>query len=170
MEKITLICDTREQRNMSILSAFNEKGIPWTARKLEYGDYSFEIDGISYENKCVVERKQNLVELAGNLTKDRIRFETELAKAKADGCKIALLVEDKKAKEKMKLRIEMDKANEDMDVRFRKTWRTRFTGNGMVGSIKALKERYDLELIFCHKLATAGEILRVFEEYLENNK
>lgn len=167
---MTIIIDSREKSCQHIVKVLNEKGIEWTSRKMEYGDYSFEIDGKSYEKECCIERKMNLTELAGNICQGRNRFETEFCKSKVDKCKMILLVEDAKSREKMKLRIQMDAAEIDMDTRFRKTWRTKCTGNSMVGSIKALKERYDLELVFCSKVSTAKEMLRIFEEYLEENK
>lgn len=163
-----IIIDTREKSNMAIMKVLNEKDIKWQARKLEYGDYSFEIDGISYENKCVIERKMSITELSGNVCQGRVRFETELSKAKSDNCKMILLVEDKNARAKFKLRIAMDAAGIDIETRYKKTWRTRCTGKSMVGSIKALKDRYDLDLLFCSKVDSAKEMLRIFEEYLDN--
>ena len=165
-----IIVDSREQRNMNILSYLNENGIPWTVRKLEFGDYSFEVKGISYEDKCCIERKQNLSELAGNFTKGRNRFDAEFCKGKAMGCRMLLLVEDGKAREKLKLRVQMDRAGIDEDTKFRKTWRSRFSGNSMVGSIKAFKDRYDLELVFCNKKSTGKQIVEIFKKYLEGEK
>ena len=162
-----IIVDSREQRNMHILKTFNELGIAWKVKKLEFGDYSFEVDGKSFEEECVVERKMSLSELAGNFCKGRIRFESEFCKAKSVNCKMVLLVEDLKARDKMKLRVNMDNAGIDLETKMRKTWRSRFSGNSMIGSIKAFKERYDLDLVFCSKVRTAKEIVGVFEKYLE---
>lgn len=164
-----ILIDSRERKNTWITKALDQKGIEWEKRKLHYCDYSFEVDGVSYETKVGIERKNSLTEIASNFTKGRLQFEAEFSRAKADGCKVTLLIEDKNAKSKIATRIAMDNANIDIDTRMRKTWRSRFTGKSMYASIKAFKERYDLDLIFCHKLATAGEILKVFEEYLKKS-
>ena len=160
-----IIVDTQEKRNMHILEEFNNQNIKWTASKLKYGDYAIE----GYEKCFVVERKANLLELAGNLSQQRIRFETELAKARADKCEILLLLEDDKARAKVKLRIEMDRANVSMDTRFKKTWRSKFSGNSMAGSIKAFKDRYKLKLLFCKKCDAGNEIVKYFKEALHEN-
>ena len=165
-----IIIDSREQRNLHILKVLNQLGIEWMVKKLDYGDYAFEVDGVSYENKISIERKLTLTELAGNLTKGRNRFDAEMCRAKADNCKMVLLIEDKKAREKMKLRIQMDRAGIDDKTKHRKTWRSNFSGNSMVGSIKAFKDRYDLDLVFCSKVRTAKEIIRIFEDFLENER
>lgn len=165
-----IIIDSRERSNFSIVKVLNEKKMEWCVKKLEYGDYSFEINGESYEKKCVVERKMNLTELSGNICQGRNRFEIEFCKGKADNCEMTLLIEDLKAREKMKLRAQMDASGIDWDTKFRKTWRTKCTGNSMIGSIKALRDRYNLNLVFCSKVRTASEMLRIFEEYLIKNR
>ena len=167
IEKLVVKIDNREKKNMNITSRFQLLNIKWMPCTLKYGDYSFEYDGKSYEKILVIEKKSSLTELSGNICQGRIRFETEFSKAKADNCKMILLIEDEKAREKMKLRIAMENAGIDLETKYRKTWRTKCTGNGMVGSIKALKDRYDLDLIFCSKRKTASEIIRIFQDYLK---
>jgi ERCC4-type nuclease len=130
---VRVIIDTREKGHKHLIKAFDEKGIEYITRKLEFGDYSFEVDGKSYENKCIIERKQNLSELSGNICQRRNQFETEFSKGMAVDCKMVLLIEDKKAKEKIKLRIAMDAAGVDIETRKRKTWFTRCTGKSMYG-------------------------------------
>lgn len=165
-----VIIDSREQLTRHITKWLDENGISWERRTLSYCDYSFEQDGVSYENKCAVERKNSLTEIAGNFGHGRNRFETEFCKGKADGCKMVLLIEDKRAKEKIKLRVHMDAADMDDDTKFRKTWRSKFTGNAMVASIKAFKDRYNLDLVFCNKVDVTKEMLKVFNDYLEEEK
>jgi len=163
-----ILVDSREQRNQHILQKFSELDIKFKCKKLEFGDYSFEIDGISFENICAIERKANLTELSGNLCQGRTRFETEFCKGLLNNCKMVLLIEDESVREKCKLRVAMDKTTIDADTKFRKTWRSRMTGNSMVASIKAFKERYNLELVFCKKNQTANKMLEIFEREVKN--
>jgi len=165
---IVVLVDTREIRNQHILSKFSELGIRFKLKALKFGDYSFEINEKSFENVCVVERKISLTEIAGNFCKGRIRFETEFAKARAEGCNVTLLIEDDKARAKMVLRRKMDKLTGiDLDKKYSKTWRSDFTGNSMIASIKAFKDRYNLGLVFCKKTKTAEALIDTFNKAIE---
>lgn len=98
---MVVLVDTREQENTHITDYLSKKKIPYEVRKLNYGDYSIKIPkneeiGVNrdffFDDTVIVERKASLSELAGNLTKDRTRFESELIRAK--GANIALMVEN----------------------------------------------------------------------------
>ena len=162
--------DTREKNITHIIKRFQDKNINWEFKKLDYGDYSFEHDGIDYSNKIVVERKANLTELAGNLGYKRITFETEFCKALAHKCKVILMVEDLKAREKIKLRQLMDSTPLCDDDKFRKTWRSKLTGNAMYASLKAFKTRYKYDMVCCKKIKSAEQIINIFENYIKSIK
>jgi ERCC4-type nuclease len=98
---LVVLVDTREQENSHILSYLDQKKIPYEKRALPQGDYSIKIPknaeiGVQrdffFDDSVIVERKGSLDELAGNLTKDRARFESELIRAK--GANIALIIEN----------------------------------------------------------------------------
>lgn len=98
---MVVLVDTREQENTHITDYLSKKKIPYEVRKLNYGDYSIKIPrneeiGVNrdffFDDSVIIERKASLSELAGNLTKDRTRFESELIRAK--GANIALMVEN----------------------------------------------------------------------------
>lgn len=88
--KGSIIVDTREQ-DLHILRELESRGIPCIRRKLDFGDYSFEVDGTSYERRIVIERKGSLDEIIGNFTKGRDRFRKEFIRS--NGCRVILLVE-----------------------------------------------------------------------------
>ena len=101
LDSMVVLIDTREQENAHITSYLSKKKIPYESKKLDYGDYSIKLCkneelGISrdiyFTDSIMVERKASLDELAGNLTKDRTRFESELIRAK--GAHIALMIEN----------------------------------------------------------------------------
>ena len=98
---LVVLIDTRENENTHIIDYLSKKHIPYESKKLDYGDYSIKIPkneeiGVQrdffFDDTVVVERKGSLDELAGNLTKDRTRFESELIRAK--GANIALMIEN----------------------------------------------------------------------------
>lgn len=90
IKNIVILVDTREKENSHITSYFDAKGVEYKVCALDYGDYSFMIKaneglGISrdmwFDKDVIVERKNSLEEISGNLTKDRSRFEKELSLA-----------------------------------------------------------------------------------------
>lgn len=89
--KAVILADSREQKNQHILKRFDALGIEYRIQKLNYGDYSFEWNGVDYSNKIIVERKATFSEIIGNFTKGRERFKREFERAK--GCKVILVIE-----------------------------------------------------------------------------
>ena len=75
LKTVTILYDTREQKNQHILSALGDMGVMTEQRKLDYGDYSFTADGSDFSLSCVVERKANVDELYNNIMNDRARLE-----------------------------------------------------------------------------------------------
>lgn len=101
LSTMTILVDTREQKNKHITDYFDSKKIPYTSKKLDFGDYSAMIPtnkdlGIMRDlylsDAVAVERKNSLDELAGNLGNERQRFENELLRSV--GAKLYLLVEN----------------------------------------------------------------------------
>ena len=78
-KQVTILCDTREQRNEHIINSLKQSGIKYDSCKLPFGDYSFKIEELDFRLLCVVERKGNVNELWHNITKERDRFEKEVS-------------------------------------------------------------------------------------------
>ena len=99
-KQMVVLVDSREKRNGHILDYFQKQGIAYQVSKLDYGDYSFMIPAsaaggdIYFHDSIVIERKNSLEELSGNLAQKRTQFETEFLKARNAGAKIYLMVED----------------------------------------------------------------------------
>lgn len=94
LSQCKMVVDTREQKNSHIYSYLEGKGVEVISRKLNVGDYAMQLGEVSFENDFVVERKANLDEICGNLTADRDRFEREFTRAKANGTKVYLVIEN----------------------------------------------------------------------------
>lgn len=75
---LTVLVDSREQKNSHILTVLDGAKIPYEVRALKFGDYSFRYGDINFSLSCIIERKANLNELWGNITTDRQRFEKEI--------------------------------------------------------------------------------------------
>ncbi|UKI16723.1 MAG: ERCC4 domain-containing protein [Ruminococcus sp.] len=85
-----IICDSREKKNAHILQYFDRNGIAYKVRKMDVADYQTE-----GRDTLVIDRKQNLDELATNLTnpQDKGRFWREVRRAYSSGIKMIVLCE-----------------------------------------------------------------------------
>ena len=85
-----IVVDTREKPRaiVRIMKTFEAEGIEVVRRALPFGDYCDpDRPGI------VIDRKQNLLEVAGNLVQQRARFLREVERANRAGCRLIILVE-----------------------------------------------------------------------------
>lgn len=99
LKEMIVLVDSREQKNAHILEYFQRHGISYEVTKLDYGDYSCKLPALAagrdiyFHDSVVIERKNSLEELSGNLSKGRERFEAEFLKARNAGAKIYLMIE-----------------------------------------------------------------------------
>ena len=93
LRKMNVIVDSREQKQ-HVKEYLDKKGVGIIERKLDVGDYSAQIDDMTFEHSIAIERKNSIDELCGNLTSQRDRFEREFLRAKALGCKVFLIIEN----------------------------------------------------------------------------
>ena len=94
LKKVTIFCDTAEQKNAHIIDALEQMKVAHEEKNLLFGDYSFCVDERDFSLSCVIERKANIEELYGNLTHDRDRLEREFRAASATAKDFSLLVEN----------------------------------------------------------------------------
>lgn len=142
----TILYDTREIDTEQLRQRLQSFGCPATRQKLDFGDYSAVCtmpDGslFSLADKCVVERKMSLDELASCFTSDRKRFTHEFERAQNAGAKTYLLVE----------KGSWEKAYGGM-------YRSKMTANSMIASMTTWLARYDCQLVFCQPM-TSGKLI-----------
>lgn len=102
-DNLTVIVDSREQRNEHILSYFNRMKIPYRVMKNDFGDYSCYIPArtidrftsdIYFDREIAIERKASIDEIAGNLKADAARLTKELAHMNKYSIKYFVFLED----------------------------------------------------------------------------
>lgn len=145
-----ILIDSREQQYKHITSKLEQLNIPFRIQKLDFGDYSFEIDGVSYEKKITIERKASINEIIGNFTKGRKRFEAEFKRAK--GCKVILMIEA--------LEDDIDKHN----------YKSSMTPSKVRSFLKTWTYFFGLDLNFVDKFNSADFMIKAFEQYLTKEK
>ena len=144
-----ILFDTREQKNGHILKGFERLGVGYAHEKLDYGDYSCICDGIDYRNKIVIERKNSITEICGNFAKGKSRFQREFERARTEGCKLYLMIED-------------DWENIDSGK-----YRSRFSPRDIKARLNTWCHSYMITLDFVNKGAAADHIVKTFRNYIE---
>lgn len=139
-----IIVDTREKGHKSILAYFDKNNIDYIVSKLDYGDYK-----IYKDNSVVIDRKDSLLELSGNLchTTEHERIKREITRAKEDGCKdfIFLIAESK------------IKSVEDI-----KNWsspHTKVKGETLLKIMITMKNKYGVRFIICPRKDMGKKII-----------
>ena len=147
-----VIVDTREKPRaiVRILAEFDRQGVEYVRRALNFADYA-DPDRLP---GTVIDRKQNLGEVASNVTIDRKRFVREIERCNRAGCHLVVLVEH--------------------GNRIRKTedvigWRNprlkespyAVSGERLYKIMKAMENYYGIEWRFCNKQSTGKKILEI---------
>ena len=141
-----IIVDSREKKWDHIRRYFELNGIEYVVQKLDVGDYSN-----TEKNGIVIDRKQNLQEIASNLSKgdgNIMRFTREAARAKEQNCKLIVLVEGTSCKNVK-------------DVRQWKSKYTKMSGQWLNDKMFNLTLSYGVEWMFCRKDETPKKILEL---------
>ena len=155
LDSMVIYHDSREQETERAKRRYLRLGCPHERATLSYGDYCanarlpngewiYDKSG-TIAPKCVVERKANLDELAGNFCQGRQRFEREFERARDNGARIYLLVEDA-----------------SWTKLFMHSYRSRMNPNALMASVIAFEVRYNANLSFC----TEEESPRIIREIL----
>lgn len=151
IESFSIIVDTREQSTRRSVQRYESMGVRTEKAVLDYGDYTYNLmlpDGPLHnltdriKPKCVIERKQNLDELAMCFTRSRDRFRREFDRAAANGAKIYLLTE-----------------NASIDMIIAGQYRSKFLPQAFIGSLLSWSSKYDMVPIFCD-MKSSGKLIR----------
>ena len=165
IKNVTIIIDTREQKNEHIISELDRLGVKYEQRKLDIGDYSFYIDDRDFSQSCVIERKADVNELYGNIMHDRGRIEKEFEAASKNINQFVLLVENCASFEKLK---EHKLSKCDMERQGRKVQNI---GEHCYNTLMSWQSgnRYDFRTIFVKDSSnTVGKMLEQFYYYWKN--
>ena len=152
-----LLIDTREKPKAieTILKQFDEAGIHYERTKLLFGDY------MDYNRpQIVIDRKQNVLEMAKNVTTDRARFVAELERAKAAGATLVILVEQIRYKD----RDEWKQIHDISDLMLWSSPHTKIRGERVFRSLSSLIAKYGISVQFCDKRVTGRKILEIIYE------
>ena len=155
-----LIVDSREKPKAvsRILKHFDTHGIPYEVSKLLFGDYmEYSRPGL------VIDRKQNIAELAKNCTTDHERFRRELERVKRTGSELIVLVEQNRFTDRGKT----VKVETIEDLMMWSSPHTIVRGEKVFRVLRSWMAKYPLQVRFCDKRSTAKRIIEIL--YGEDN-
>lgn len=143
--------DSREKARAitKIVAEFERQKIQHFTSKLYVGDY------MNLDNpRLIIDRKQNLQELCGNLCQQRKRFYGEIIRADKAGIKLIILCEH---------------SNQIKTIRDVAEWNNprlkespqAMTGRALMEELYSLHIKYGVEILFCDKLHTGQRIIEL---------
>lgn len=170
--------DSREKARAikKIEAEFDRQRIQHPISKLMVGDY------MNYDNpRVIVDRKQNLTEVCGNLTQQHERFRAEALRAQELGIHLIILVEDSpKIKslddvenwinprrfqycKKHGIPTKGDVEAEIAEFVSRCGQKPPTTGKQLAKMMRTMSERYGIQWEFCDKAHTGQRIVELLE-------
>ena len=144
--------DTREKPRaiVKILKTFDEEGVEVVRRALPYGDYIAPDSG----KKIVLDRKQNLLEVAHNVVQDRARFLREIDRCNRNGWHMIVLVEHSNRIRTLDDVINWNNPRLNVSP-------LAVDGPRLFRIMHAMAAKYGFEWAFCDKLHTGKKIIEL---------
>lgn len=158
MSNLTILIDTREQANEHVIEFLDKKKIPYEVKKLDFGDYACMLPANSFEGQeraiyfdrdIVIERKNGIDEVAGNL-KDDTRILKELAHLNKYDIKYYVFLEDMQFDENIR------KGN----------YRSEYQPKSLYARLKTIEARYNTVIRPIDKQFMGSEIYNTFYYYV----
>lgn len=161
--KKQIIVDTREKPHaiQSILNYFDANGYEYEKKKLDYGDYMNP-----KRSKLVIDRKQNIKELAYNCTTEHERLLREIKRAQDDGAHIVFLVEQNRYID----RGEWVQVNDIVDLYLWTSPYTQVRGEKVYRILSDWVRKLPISFVFCDKRQTGRIITELLFEVKDNGE
>lgn len=164
---MTIQVDSREKAHAitRILEHFHASGVKYYISKLYIGDY------MNLDNpRVIVDRKQNLDELCGNVCRQHERFRAELIRAQENGIRLIILCEHghgiKSLDDVLFWRNPRARTKKLINGRWVWTEQKVMHGDTLYKILCTMQRKYGVSFMFCDK----GETGRRIVEILSNDE
>ena len=149
-----LLIDTREKPRaiQNIIKTLDDANIIHESTKLLFGDYRDW-----NRPDIVIDRKQNIAELAKNCTIEHDRFKREMEKAQKAGATLVILVEQNRYKSGDKW-IHVDDIS---DLLLWDSPHTTIRGEKVFRVLRSWQSKYPIRVEFCDKRSTGKRIIEI---------
>jgi len=126
-------------------------GVSHEFKKLDFGDYSFTLDGKDYSQEIVIERKKNFDEIISNIIREG-RFYREFHYARKKGIKVIILIEQ----------TEYDLKN--------KNYRSKMKAYEIMNMLNEFRDKYLVPMHFVERGNAAKFVIDTFKKHIGLNK
>lgn len=161
--------DSREKERAikKIIAEFNRQNVNHFVSKLYVGDYQ------NLDNpRVIVDRKQNLQELVGNVTQQHERFKKELIRAKEANIQLVVLVEHGDGIEKLEdVYFWQNPRKHEVRWKWKNGKRAKYVisakaidGPQLYKSLCTIRDRYGVRFEFCSKDETGKRIIELLSK------
>jgi hypothetical protein len=158
--------DSREKARAikKIVQTFDKKGVKYFSSKLLVGDY------MSLDNpRLIIDRKQNLQELCGNVCQQHERFKKELLRALGAGIQLVILVEHGPDVQSIEdVYFWQNPRKHEVRWRYVNGRREKYVvsakatdGEQLYKSLCTIRDRYNVRFEFCEKKDTGNRIIQI---------
>lgn len=158
--------DSREKARAitKIVKEFDSQGVKYFTSKLLVGDY------MSLDNpRLIIDRKQNLQELCGNVCQQHERFKKELLRAMDAGIQLVLLVEHGPTVKCLEdVYFWQNPRKHEVRWRWKNGKREKYVesakavdGDQLYKSLCTIRDRYNVRFEFCTKPETGKKIIEI---------
>ena len=165
---MTIQVDSREKAHAitRILEHFHASGVKYYISKLYIGDY------MNLDNpRVIVDRKQNLDELCGNVCRQHERFRAELIRAQENGIRLIILCEHghgiKSLDDVLFWRNPRARTKKLINGSWVWTEQKVMHGDTLYKILNTMQNRYGVSFLFCDKSETGRRIVEILsnEQY-----
>ena len=162
---MVILEDTRQQSHKHDEKHrwFSDNGIMVERCRLYVGDYTLPTD----QSVCI-DTKQNLTELASNVTQDHERFRDELIRAQNAGIQLIVLVEHGEDIESLEDVIFWNNPRRHKRKRVNGLWvdyeTKATTGEVLYNILTTMQRKYGVQFLFCSKEETGQRIMELLTE------
>lgn len=159
LANLVIFVDTREQKNQHILDWFDANEVAYTSKALKTGDYSFMVKAnpdlgflrdTYFTNDLIIERKNSVEELAGNLSDKSDRIFKEFSRMQSiERCHI--LIE-----------------NSSIDDVIEGNYRSNYNADSYLRTLLTLQKRCNFYLTFIEPEHTGKMIYEICKNTLDS--
>lgn len=145
--------DTREKDRAirGIIEHFNKSGIKWFSSKMYVGDYCDPFNA-----RVVIDRKQDIREIASNVTTEHRRFTDEIKRWNEIGGKVVFLITQDKIDGKPIESLE--------DIMLWEPKHGTIKGLTIYKILATLKANHNIDYVFCSKRNAGKKIIELLKE------
>ena len=162
---MTIQVDSREKAHAitRILEHFHASGVKYYISKLYIGDY------MNLDNpRIIVDRKQNLDELCGNVCRQHERFRAELIRAQENGIRLIILCEHghgiKSLDDVLFWRNPRARTKKLINGRWTWTEQKVMHGDTLYKILCTMQRKYGVSFLFCDKTETGRRIVEILND------